>query len=96
MHLLEWLGIAAGSVLMIGALARGGWRFLRLVVFIGEAVKELLPNGGSSMKDTVTRTEQKVDDTALRVDDTASKVDENTRKLGELERRLDEHLTGEA
>lgn len=88
MHLLEWLGIAAGSVLMIGALARGGWRFLRLVVFIGEAVKELLPNGGSSMKDTVTRTEQKVDDTA-------SKVDENTRKLGELERRLDEHLTGE-
>lgn len=88
MHLLEWLGIAAGSLLVIGALARGGWRFLRLVVFIGEAVKELLPNGGSSMKDTVTRTERKVDDTASRVDD-------NTQKLCELERRFDEHLTGE-
>jgi hypothetical protein len=78
MHLLEWLGIAAGSLLAIGALARALWRFNRRVVGIAEAVLELVPNGGRSIKDTVTRTERK--------------VDENTQELCELKRRFDEHL----
>lgn len=88
MHLLEWLGIAAGSLLATGTLARALWRINRRIVLIVDAVKELSPNGGRSIKDTVTRTERKLDETA-------SKVDENTQKLCELEHRLDEHLTGE-
>lgn len=81
MHLLEWLGIAAGSLLAIGALTRALWRFNRRTVVIVEAVKELVPNGGSSMKDTVHRTEGKVDETA--------------RELSELKRRFEEHLAGD-
>lgn len=85
MNLITWLGGGAAALLAIGALARGLWRINRRIVVIVDAVKELVPNGGRSIKDTVTRTERKVDDTA-------AKVDENTQKLCELERRLDEHL----
>lgn len=78
MHLIEWLGIGAGSLLAIGALGRALWRFNRRIVGIADAVLELVPNGGRSIKDTVTRTERKVDDTA--------------RELGELKQRFEEHL----
>lgn len=78
MHLLEWLGIAAGSLLALGTLARALWRFNRRIVGIADAVLELVPNGGRSMKDTLNRTERKVDETAAEV--------------CELKRRLDEHL----
>jgi hypothetical protein len=70
------------------------WRLNRRIVVIVDAVKELSPNGGRSMKDTVTRTEQKVDDAASKVDATAAKVDDTARELGELKERFDEHLSG--
>lgn len=80
MNLLIWLGSGAAALLALGALARGLWRINRRIVVIVDAVRELAPNGGRSIKDTVTRTEQKVDQT--------------TQELCELKRRLDEHLTG--
>lgn len=79
MDLLIWLGGGAAALLALGALARGLWRINRQIVVIVDAVRELAPNGGRSIKDTVTRTERKVDET--------------TRELCELKRRLDEHLT---
>ncbi|MGW0820108.1 hypothetical protein [Streptomyces sp. NPDC002845] len=82
MDLLELLGIAAGSLLMIGALARGGWAVLRRLVFIGEAVKELAPNGGESMKDQVSST--------------ARDMGEMKEAVTELTRRFDEHLAEHA
>lgn len=85
MNLLIWLGGGAAALLTLGALARGLWRINRRVVIIVDAVQELAPNGGRSIKDVVTRTERKVDDTA-------SKVDETTRELCELKRRFDEHI----
>lgn len=85
MNLLIWLGSSAAALLALGALARGLWRVNRRIVVIVDAVRELTPNGGHSIKDTVTRTEQKVDETAL-------KVDETTRELCELKRRFDDHL----
>lgn len=85
--MLIWLGGAAAALLALGALARGLWRINRRIVVIVDAVQELAPNGGRSIKDTVTRTERKVDETA-------SKVDETTRELCELKRRFDEHLEG--
>lgn len=78
MDLLIWLGGAAAALLALGALARGLWRINRRIVVIVDAVQELAPNGGRSIKDTVTRTERKVDDA--------------TAKLCELERRFEEHL----
>lgn len=78
MHLLIYLGGGAAALLALGTLARGIWRLNRRIVTIVDAVKELSPNGGRSIKDTVTRTEQKLDETAAEV--------------CELKRRLDEHL----
>ena len=79
MDLIIYLGGGAAALLAIGALARSVWRINRRIVTIVDAVKELSPNGGRSIKDTVTRTERKVDDTA--------------RELGELKQRFDEHLS---
>lgn len=89
MDLLTWLGGGAAALLALGALARSVWRINRRIVVIVDAVKELTPNGGRSIKDTVTRTEQKVDETAAKVEGTA-------RELCELKRQFDEHLGGSA
>jgi hypothetical protein len=94
MDLLIYLGAGAAALIAIGALARGVWRINRRIVVIVNAVQELSPNGGRSIKDTVTRTEEKVDDTASKVDATAVKVDETARELCELKERFDEHLSG--
>lgn len=80
MDLLIWLGGGAAALLALGALARSVWRINRRIVVIVDAVKELTPNGGRSIKDTVTRTERKVDDTA--------------RELCQLKQQFDEHLSG--
>lgn len=79
MDLLIWLGAGAAALLALGALARGLWRVNRRIVVIVDAVRELTPNGGHSIKDTVTRTEEKVDETA--------------RELCELKERFDNHLS---
>lgn len=85
MDLLIYLGGSAAALLAIGAAARGAWRINRRIVVIVDAVKELAPNGGRSIKDTVTRTERKVDETAGKVDATA----EGLRQLRE---QFDAHL----
>lgn len=85
MDLLIKLGAAAAALLAIGAAAAGLWRISRRTIIIVDAVKELAPNGGRSIKDTVTRTERKVDETV-------AKVEENTQELCELKRRLNDHL----
>jgi hypothetical protein len=80
MDLLLYLGAGAAALIAIGALARGVWRINRRIVVIVNAVQELSPNGGRSIKDVVNRTEAKVDETA--------------RELCELKERFDEHLSG--
>jgi hypothetical protein len=80
MDLLIYLGGGAAALIAIGAFVRGVWRINRRIMTIVDAVKELTPNGGRSIKDTVTRTEKKVDKTA--------------RELCELKQRFDEHLSG--
>lgn len=82
MDLLIYLGGGAAALIAIGAFVRGVWRINRRIMTIVDAVKELTPNGGRSIKDTVTRTEEKVDKTA--------------RELCELKQRFDEHLSGGA
>lgn len=81
MDLLIYLGGSAAALLAIGAFVRAVWRFNRRIVAIAEAALELVPNGGRSIKDTVTRTEQKLDETA--------------RELCELKQRFEEHLSTE-
>lgn len=85
MNLLTYLGAGAAALLALGALARGLWRVNRRLVVIVDAVKELAPNGGRSIKDTVTRTERKVDEVVEKADATA----EDLRRLRE---RFDAHL----
>ena len=51
----EWAGIAVAALTVIGGFATGV-RFL-----VKSYLAELKPNGGGSMKDKVTRLEEKVD-----------------------------------
>lgn len=78
MDLIIYLGGGAAALLAISALARTLWRVNRRIVTIVDAVRELAPNGGRSIKDTVTRTERKLDET--------------TQEVSELKDRLDRHL----
>jgi hypothetical protein len=56
MTALEWAGFAAGiTTTLIGILA--GFRWL-----VRGWLNELLPNGGKSLKDQVTRLEQRLDE----------------------------------
>ncbi|MGW5409039.1 hypothetical protein [Streptomyces spiralis] len=89
MNLLTSLGAAAGTMLALGACARGAWRINRRIVVIATAVQELTPNGGGSIKDTVNRTERTVQRTE-------EKVNETARELGELKERFDAHLAEHA
>lgn len=55
------IGAVCGALIAFGALARGVWWMVKKIVLIADAVHELLPNSGSSMKDQMTRMEKKLD-----------------------------------
>ncbi len=55
MDYLLMLGGSAGALLALGALARGAWRVSGRVHKIADAVSELSPNSGHSIKDAVSR-----------------------------------------
>lgn len=50
-------GAVAGALTAIGALFVGSAFVVRKVVHIADAVTELVPNGGSSIKDQINRIE---------------------------------------
>lgn len=67
MELLVLVGGAAGALLAIGALVRAVWRANRRLVVVVDAVQELVPNSGHSMKDQVSQTKTAVEDLAVTV-----------------------------
>jgi hypothetical protein len=52
----EWIGFAVGVSTLIGAVAIGVRHLVK------SYLAELKPNGGSSIKDSIARLEQRVDD----------------------------------
>lgn len=78
MDVIMYAGGGAAALVAIGTLLRGAWNLNRRIVVIAGAVRELAPNGGKSIKDVVTRTEEK--------------VDAHASELAELRRRFDDHL----
>lgn len=52
----EWIGFAVGVSTLIGAVAIG------IRHLVKSYLTELKPNGGSSIKDSIARLEQRVDD----------------------------------
>ena len=52
----EWIGFGVGVTTLIGAVAIGVRHLVKYYL------AELKPNGGSSIKDSVARLEQRVDD----------------------------------
>ncbi|MGP4084188.1 hypothetical protein [Streptomyces sp. KR55] len=78
MNLLIYLGSGAAALVALGALARGAWRVNRRVVTIVDAVQELSPNSGHSIKDQVSST--------------AQDVAEMKESITDLTRRFDAHL----
>jgi hypothetical protein len=56
MSVNEWIGFAVGVSTLIGAVAIGVRHLVKYYL------AELKPNGGSSIKDSVARLEQRVDD----------------------------------
>lgn len=53
-------GQIAGALLAVGGLLSGGWWAARKLVHIADAVKELSPNGGGSIKDQITRIDSRL------------------------------------
>lgn len=51
--------LAGGITAILGAIA---WGIRKLVMSMSDYLKELKPNGGSSIKDQVNRLEKRVDD----------------------------------
>lgn len=56
MNVEQWVGLSVGVCTLIGAVAMGVRHLVKYYL------AELKPNGGSSIKDSVTRLEQRVDD----------------------------------
>jgi len=56
MTINEWIGFAVGISTLIGAVAIGVRHLVK------SYLNELKPNGGSSIKDSIARLEQRVDD----------------------------------
>jgi hypothetical protein len=52
----EWIGFAVGVSTLVGAVAIGVRHLVK------SYLAELKPNGGSSIKDSIARLEQRVDD----------------------------------
>ena len=93
MEALLRLGDYAGAIIAVGSLLGGGWWLFRYLVRIDEAVKELKPNNGSSLKDQVTRIDHRVNELSGRVDELSGRVDELGGHVNDLGGRL-ERLTG--
>lgn len=70
-----WLQISATATgaLALAALIRGAWRVNKRLVMISNAVAQLVPNGGESIKDAVT--------------DIRRDVRSIDKRVGQLERR---------
>jgi len=58
---LAVVGAVAATAMTVGALIRGAWRLNRRIVHIADAVRELSPNGGSTLADRGIRIEDKFD-----------------------------------
>jgi hypothetical protein len=62
-------GGGAAAIIAISSAIRALWRFNKRIVHIAEAVTELSPNSGHSIKDVVTRMDQNLNVLTLRFND---------------------------
>lgn len=88
------LGSLTG-VLALARLGRGAWRVNRRIVRIADAVTELSPNSGHSIKDRVEQTAKTAERTEKKVDRTDGKVGRTEKKVDALAARFDDHLRNE-
>lgn len=72
------VGIVTGALMGIGGVASGAWWLARRIVHIADTVAELVPNGGSSLKDQVTRIE--------------AQLSVNTTATERVEQKIDNHI----
>lgn len=99
------MGAAVQAVIVAGSFltalttlivaGRGIWKFNRRIVHIADAVRELTPNGGSSLKDQVTAIDEKLGVLSERVDGLSGRVDTLAGRLERLTGRFDEHTRSE-
>lgn len=75
MTIEQWVGVAVGITTLVGAFAMS---VRHLVKFY---LAELKPNGGSSVKDKVSRIEEKQDRIEEKQDKLESRIDEIYRLL---------------
>lgn len=97
MSALQFLAILGPAVAGVAFMCRLGWRAFKVLDAMGGLVQhELRPNGGGSLVDKVTRTEEKVDcltDEVMLIKNEQAEVrrrlEAGELKFSEVEDRLD-------
>lgn len=80
-----WLALLVTT----GVVAAGAWRIVRALVHIQDALKQLEPNGGESLRDAVNRIEASQGRAEARDDRIETKVDRTEEKVASTEEKVD-------
>lgn len=75
MDLIKDVGAVSAALMAVAALLGGIWWVIRKLVKIADSVKQLHPNGGSSLADKVNKISEKQDEMTLNIETLAGEVE---------------------
>lgn len=75
MNMVKDIGSVSTAVMAVAALLGGIWWIIRKLVKIAEAVKQLHPNGGSSLADKVNKISAKQDEMTVNIGNLTTEVE---------------------
>lgn len=75
MELIKNIGAVSASIMALVTLLGGIWWLVRRIVKISDAVKQLHPNGGSSIADKVNKISTKQDEMTQNIETLAGEVE---------------------
>lgn len=93
--LIDFVDDVAGEPARPGVPARPGLmeRLASVEGAVAQVKHEVLPNTGTSLRDSADRTEVVVGELSRSMDDVHSKLDSDNARIGELGERLDRHIS---
>lgn len=75
MDLIKNMGAVSASVMALATLLGGIWWLVRRIVRISDAVKQLHPNGGSSIADKVNKISKNQDEMTKNIENLTGEVE---------------------